>query len=164
MIKKLKNFYKNNRIYSILMIISLFCLILMVSGVVIYFVNQTVSSPYGNRLDGIKNHNIDSSIEDLKKYYKDSKGVTNSNVRVQGRIIYIDVEMEKTTSNEAIQNLAVGCLEKIPDTEKTYYDIQFIFKREDLTPYLGSKSASQTVISWANYSIDTTTTTTSKKK
>ena len=44
MIKKLKNFYKNNRIYSILMIISLFCLILMVSGVVIYFVNQTVSS------------------------------------------------------------------------------------------------------------------------
>ena len=78
MIKKLKNFYKNNRIYSILMIISLFCLILMASGVVIYFVNQTVSSPYGNRLDGIKNHNIDSSIEDLKKYYKDSKGVTNS--------------------------------------------------------------------------------------
>lgn len=164
MIKKLKNFYKNNRIYSILMIISLFCLILMVSGVVIYFVNQTVSSPYGNRLDGIKNHNIDSSIEDLKKYYKDSKGVTNSNVRVQGRIIYIDVEMEKTTSNEAIQNLAVGCLEKIPDTEKTYYDIQFIFKRECLTPYLGSKSASNTVISWANYSVDTTTSTTTKKK
>ena len=164
MIKKLKNFYKNNRIYSILMIISLFCLILMVSGVVIYFVNQTISSPYGNRLDGIKNHNIDSSIEDLKKYYKDSKGVTNSNVRVQGRIIYIDVEMEKTTSNEAIQNLAVGCLEKIPDTEKTYYDIQFIFKREDLTPYLGSKSASKTVISWANYSVDTTTSTTTKKK
>lgn len=164
MIKKLKNFYKNNRIYSILMIISLFCLILMVSGVVIYFVYQTVSSPYGNRLDGIKNHNIDSSIEDLKKYYKDSKGVTNSNVRVQGRIIYIDVEMEKTTSNEAIQNLAVGCLEKIPDTEKTYYDIQFIFKREGLTPYLGSKSASKTVISWANYSVDTTTSTTTKKK
>ena len=111
------------------MIISLFCLILMASGVVIYFVNQTVSSPYGNRLDDIKNHNIASSIEDLKKYYKDSKGVTNSNVRVQGRIIYIDVEMEKTTSNETIQNLAVGCLEKIPDTEKTYYDIQFIFKK-----------------------------------
>ena len=164
MIKKLKNFYKNNRIYSILMIISLFCLILMVSGVVIYFVNQTVSSPYGNRLDGIKNHNIDSSIEDLKKYYKDSKGVTNSNVRVQGRIIYIDVEMEKTTSNEAIQNLAVGCLEKIPDTEKTYYDIQFIFKREVLTPYLGSKSASNTVLSWANYTVDTTTSTTTTKK
>jgi len=164
MIKKLKNFYKNNRIYSILMIISLFCLILMASGVVIYFVNQTVSSPYGNRLDDIKNHNIDSSVEALKKYYKDSKGVTNSNVRVQGRIIYIDVEMEKTTSNETIQNLAVGCLEKIPDTEKTYYDIQFIFKREGLTPYLGSKSASNTVISWANYSVDTTTSTTTKKK
>ena len=45
MIKKLKNFYKNNRIYSILMIISLFCLILMASGVVIYFVNQTDSKP-----------------------------------------------------------------------------------------------------------------------
>ena len=72
--------------------------------------------------------------------------------------------MEKTTSNEAIQNLAVGCLEKIPDTEKTYYDIQFIFKREGLTPYLGSKSASNTVISWANYSVDTTTSTTTKKK
>lgn len=136
----------------------------MASGVVIYFVNQTVSSPYGNRLDDIKNHNIDSVVEDLKNYYKDGKGVTKLNVRVQGRIIYIDVEMEKTTSNEAIQNLAVGCLEKIPENEKTYYDIQFIFKREGLTPYLGSKSASNTVISWANYSVDTTTTSTTTKK
>lgn len=164
MLEKLKKFYKNNRIYSILMIISLLCLILMASGVVIYFVNQTVSSPYGNRLDGIKEHNIDSSIEELKKYFKEANGVKTSNVRIQGKIIYIDVETEKTKTNEDLQNLAVGSLALIDEKEKNYYDIQFIFKREDLTPYLGSKSASQTVISWANYSMDTTTTTTTTKK
>lgn len=162
MLNKLKNFYKNNRIYSILMIISLVCLILMASGVVIYFINQTVSSPYGHRLDDIKDHNIDKYIDELKTYYKDGKNVKTSNIRIQGRIIYVDVEMEKSATNEEIQNLAVGCLTHIPDTEKNYYDIQFIFKREGLTPYLGSKSASNTVISWANYSVDTTTTTSKK--
>lgn len=163
MLQKLKNFYKNNRIYSILMIISLICLILMASGVIAYFVNQTVSNPYGNRLDGIESHDIKNELEEIRKYLEESK-VVSSNVRTQGKIIYIDVELEKTKTNEDIQNIALGTLKLLPDEAKSYYDVQYIFKREGMTPYLGSKSSSKTVISWGNYSVDTTTTTTTSKK
>ena len=43
-------------------------------------------------------------------------------------------------------------LTKFKDEQKGYYDIQYIVKREGLSPYLGSKSASKTVIAWANFS------------
>lgn len=164
MINKLKNFYKNNRIYSILMIVSIICLIIMASAVVIYFVNQTVSSPYGNRLDDIGNHDISKNIEEIESLLNSTKGVLSSNVRTQGKIIYITVEVEKTKTNEDIQNIALSTLEKLSDEDKAYYDMQFIFNREGMASYLGSKASSKTVISWANYSLDTTTTSTTKKK
>ena len=55
---KIKGFYQNNRIYCILMAISLFCLALIVSAFVVYFVEQTKTDTYGNRLDGIENVQI----------------------------------------------------------------------------------------------------------
>lgn len=164
MIKKMKEFYKNNRIYSILMIVSVICLIIMASAVVIYFVNQTVSSSYGTRLKDIEKYDISKEITEIDKTLKDTKGVISSKVRLQGKIIYIDVEMEKNKTNEDIQNVALSTLKLLSDEDKSYYEMQFIFSREGMTPYMGSKSASKSVISWGNYSVDTTTTTTTKKK
>ena len=55
--KKLRAFYKNNRIYCILIMISLACLLLLGIGVIFYFIGQATSSSYGNRLDNIENYN-----------------------------------------------------------------------------------------------------------
>ena len=62
--KKLKKFYKNNRIYCILMGISLFCLALIAMLFVVYFVNQTKNDTYGNRLNGIESMEISDSEKD----------------------------------------------------------------------------------------------------
>ena len=45
--------------------------------------------------------------------------------------------------------------ERNTDGNTSYYDIQFIFLRESYTPYMGSKSSSNTIISWINYDFDT---------
>ena len=55
MLKKIKAFYKNNRVYSILMVISVICILSIVIGVILYFIGQTNKDKYGNRLEGIEN-------------------------------------------------------------------------------------------------------------
>ena len=56
--KKLKGFYQNNRIYCILMIVSIVCIILIASAFVYYFIEQTRTDIYGKRLYGIKSVKI----------------------------------------------------------------------------------------------------------
>ena len=162
--KKLRVFYKNNRIYCILIMISLACLLLLGVGVIFYFVGQATSSAYGNRLDNIENYKVDNEIKELEKFYKESDGVKSATVRLQGKIIYVDVAMNDDKTNEDIQNIATTSLGKLTDEQKGYYDIQFIFTRDKYNPYFGSKAHSNTVISWANFKYDETTTTTTTKK
>lgn len=167
--KKLKEFYKNNRIYCILMLVSLFCFILMGSAVIIYFVHQTSSDKYGARLEGIDSYPVSSELAQLETFYKESDGVLKASVRLQGKIIYVNVEVDKKLTIEEMQNIATESLNKLKEEQKGYYDLQFTFKRDGLAPYSGSKAASRTVITWSNYHIaseetTTTTTTTTKKK
>lgn len=164
MLKKFKKFYKYNRIYCILMMISLFCFLLMGTGVVVYFVSQINTSKYGNRLDGIDNHNQSEIIKNLEGAYTDSK-IREKSVRIQGKIVYIELSVEPATTNEEIQTICTSSLNAISDEDKAFFDLQFIVKREGLIPYMGSKNHSKVNITWGNYSFDiTTTTTTSKKK
>lgn len=163
MFKKMRKFYKNNRIYCILMIISIFCIILMGASVIIYFINQSNTNPYGTRLEGIEKHELGSTLADLESFYKEQAGVKSVSARLQGKIIYVSVTVEDTIKNEEIQNMATSCLEKISDENKAFYDVQFIFTRPSYTPYFGSKISTNTMITWTNYSYDTETTTTTKK-
>lgn len=167
MLKGIRKFYKNNRIYCILMIISMFCIILMGSSVIFYFVNQSRTSPYGNRLDDIANHDLGTTLDDLRQFYSEQTGVLNvKDVRLQGKTIYISVEVEENMKNEEIQNIATSSLAKISDDNKNYYSLQFIFTRNNLNAYSGSKGPNSPTITWAKFSYDneTTTTTTTAKK
>ena len=163
MFKNVRKFYRNNRIYCILMIISTLCILLMGTCVVIYFVNQLSTSNYGNRLDKIDDHELDDSLTELENFYKEQNGVLEAEVRLQGKIIYVRVDMEENIKNEEIQNIATSSLEKLTDDNKSYYDMQFIFTRNNLNPYMGSKNASKTIITWANFTYDTEETTTAKE-
>ena len=53
-LKGLKGFYKENRVYVILMIVSIVCIVSAVVGIIVYFVGQSTKDPYGNRLEGIE--------------------------------------------------------------------------------------------------------------
>ncbi len=137
------------------MLISLFCFILMGSAVLIYFINQTTSSSYGKRLEDIEKYPVADQLKDLENYFSESEGVISRVVRLQGKIIYIDVEVQKDLTNEKIENMATTSLEKLTAEQKGYYDIQFAFNREGMSSYEGSKAANNTVIAWTNYSVDT---------
>ena len=164
MFKKLRKFYKNNRIYCILMIISILCILVMGVSVVVYFFNQMFTDSYGSRLENIEKYDLGNSLTDLENFYKSQEGVMEVSVRLQGKIIYLDVKVAETMKNEQIQTIATTRLDNISEANRGFYDIQFMFTREGLNPYLGAKNSGNTVIVWTNYTYDIETTTEQTKK
>lgn len=163
MFKKFKKFYKNNRIYCILMIISILCILSIGTSVIVYFVAQSNTSPYGERLNGIDDYDLGNSLSELETFYKEHTGVNNVLIRLQGKIIYITVDVADEIKNEEIQNIATSSLEKISEENRSFYDLQFIFTRSSYKPFFGSKISTNTNITWSNYSYDNEETTTTKK-
>ena len=149
---KLKKFYQNNRIYCILMIISFVCLVIILASVIGYFFSQTSSSVYGHRLDDNSSYPLDNELNEIKNFFNSNEVVKSVNTDTKGRIVYVILEVNKEMANEDIQTICTQSLDKFTKEQKEYYDIQYIVKREDLNPYFGSKSASKTIIAWANFS------------
>lgn len=164
MFKKMKKFYKNNRIYCILMIISIICILIMGVAVVIYFYNQMTTDSYGSRLENAEKYDLGDTLTDLENFYKEQEGIESVSVRLQGKIIYIKAHAVETMKNEQIQSIATASLDKISEENRLFYDVQLMFTRNELNPYLGAKNSGNTNIVWTNYTYDTETTTTEAKK
>ena len=149
--RKLKEFYKRNRVYSILMLVSLLCVIAIITGVILYFITQTSKDKYGNRLDGIRK----SKKEDIKKTISENELVKSVDINVKGRLIYIDIVLTsgKHADSEA---LALSILDLFSEEEKAFYDIQYIIDNEDKEteenfPVMGYIKKGNSVIKWTNY-------------
>ena len=149
--KKLIKFYKNNRIYCILMIISLICLLVIIASLILYFTSQISNSKYGNRLNDIGEHPVENELNELKGYFESNDKVQGVSTEIRGKIIYVNLTVKAELSNSDIQTLCTESLVKLTDEQKSYYDIQYLVKRDGLNPYLGSKAASKKIISWANF-------------
>ncbi len=151
---KIKTFYKNNRIYCILMAVSILCLAIIAVAFVMYFFNQTKSNAYGNRLNGIENIKISEkqAKEKADKIAEDEK-VEKASVNVKGKIVYITVYL-KDGKREDAETIAIKSLESLlTEDEKEFYDISFAFvkpKVEDKEGFtmMGYKKSDSTIISW----------------
>ena len=153
---KLRKFYRNNRIYCILMMISFVCILLLGASVLVYFIHQAASDSYGIRLDSIKEEDVKKDVEAINEWYKNKEGVINPSTRIQGKIVYITFEVDTNMTNETIEGIATGSLESVSDYVKENCDLQFIVNRKDKASYFGSKGAGKTTISWAKYNVNKT--------
>lgn len=156
MFKKLKAFYKNNRVYSILMIISIICIVAILVGVVLYFLGQTSKDKYGNRLEGIEKVEIkESKLNDIENKITESELVKSTEVVIKGKLVYITITLNTGTHADA-ESLAQTSLELFSEEEKAFYDIQYIVdnkdeKIEENFPVMGYIKAGNSVIKWTNY-------------
>lgn len=152
--KKLKKFYKNNRIYCILMGISLFCLAIIAMLFVVYFVNQTKNDTYGNRLNGIESMEIsDSEKDEIVNVIKESDKVDKATVNIKGKIIYVNVYL-LDGNRDLANSIAVKVLNTLNEEKKDFYDINFSFNKDDdeAFPFMGYKKSDATIISWSKVS------------
>ena len=156
-LKGFKGFYKSNRVYVILMFVSIVCILSILIGVIVYFARQSSQDIYGTRLDGIKSVEIkEDRLTEIENVVKENELVTKVNTNIQGKIIYLVITLSEGTPTDA-ENISVKAMEKLSEKEKSFYDIQFIFdstseSEDNIFPIMGYKKASNIVISWTKYS------------
>lgn len=156
MFKKLKSFYKKNRVYSILMMVSIICVVAILVGVVIYFVGQTNKDKYGNRLYGIDSVLIkDEKIKEIENKISENELVKSTDIDIRGKLIYVNIVLNNGTHVDA-EAIAQSSLELFSDEEKAFYDIQYIVSNENTDteenfPIMGYIKAGNSVIKWTNY-------------
>ena len=159
MFKKLSTFYKKNRVYSILMIISVICIVSILVGVIMYFIGQTNKDKYGNRLEDIENYVIkDKKIDEIEDKISENELVKETKINIKGKLIYVNITLKsgKHTDSESI---AQASLELFSEDEKSYYDIQYIVTNEDKEsvdkfPIMGYIKSGNSIIKWTNYYVE----------
>lgn len=156
MIKKLRDFYRRNRVYSILMIVSIICIIAIMVGVVFYFLGQTSKDKYGNRLVGLDKIKIsEKKSNELETKITENELVNKTTIDIKGKLIYIDIILENGKHADA-ESIAQSVLELFDEKEKSFYDIQFIVENlnkeeEENFPIMGYIKKGNSVIKWTNY-------------
>ena len=154
--KKIKEFYKRNRVYSILMIVSLVCIVSILVGVIVYFIGQTTKDKYGNRLDGIESVKIsDTKKSEVINKIKENELVDNVDIDIKGKLIYVNITL-KTGKHTDSESICQTSLEAFSEDEKKFYDIQYIVSNKDSNkeenfPVMGYIKAGNSVIKWTNY-------------
>ena len=154
--KNFKEFYKRNRVYSILMLVSLVCIVSILVGVIVYFVGQTTKDKYGNRLDGIDNVKItDTKKSEVENKIKENELVDSVKINIKGKLIYVNIEL-KTGKHSDSEAICQSALENFSEDEKKFYDIQYIVTNKDTSieenfTVMGYIKAGNSVIKWTNY-------------
>lgn len=154
--KKIKKFYKEHRVFTILMSIVIVCIILIITVLVQIFYFGNGSDKYGNRLEDIENYPISEARQsDYENNIVNTKKVKKCELKITGRIIYITMQFEENVDLEDAKNLALKSLETFSDEEKAYYDFNFTLKKntsDKVEGFLisGARNKNGTGLLWNN--------------
>lgn len=157
----MKKFYKENRVFVILMGIVVICIAIILLLAANYVFKSNTGDKYGNRLDGIKDVLIEKNQkEEMATQIKEIKKVKDAKVNVHGKIINFLVTFEKDATIDDMKSVGVKSLDFFEEEYRNYYDIEFLFTRdietkegeenEDIKSIIGYIKAGATTISWSN--------------
>lgn len=129
--KNIKKFYKEHRIFSILMAVVIVCLILLGTLLVQCFYTGN-KDKYEDRLEDISKYEIkDERLDKIEKKISEIKDVKKVNIYITGRIIYTEITFVGETDKLAAENAAILSLDEFSTEEKTYYDFHFQLEKEE---------------------------------
>lgn len=166
----MKRFYKENRVFVILMGIALVCIAIIIWMFAGYVINSTTNDKYGNRLDGISDVKINNNkIAEMESAILEMTKVQDVTINIHGKVINFNIDFDREASLEEMQNAAINCLEFFDEEYSNFYTLQFINTKmveetvetevdgeivEDVQDktytILGYRKAGATTISWSN--------------
>lgn len=152
----MKKFYKENRVFVILMGVALVCIAIIVAMLAGYVVKSTTGNKYGSRLDGISDVEIDDQKQsDLEAKVLEMNKVEDVKIIIHGKTINFNIDFQADTTIAEAQSIAPECLKLFDEDYLNFYDIQFIYtkksKEESLRefPAFGYRKAQASAISWS---------------
>ena len=157
----MKKFFKGigglilrHKLLTIICFLAFIVVIVLVNVFFSMFVSG--NGKYGNRLMGIEEVTVSSSEKkDIVSFLEEKDTVTEASVRVQGKIIYINIVFTKDTALSKAKAVAAETLALLEDDKKEYYDIGYFLTQEKTEDdenkgfkVTGSKNAKLDNISW----------------
>lgn len=127
---KIKKFYKEHRIFTILMAIVLVCIVLMATILIQCFYVGNGTDKYGNRLEGIENYEIATSRQkDFENNIANNEKVKSVDIIITGKIIYITMQINEDVALEEAKSIASKSLEEFTEDEQSFYDFNITLKQ-----------------------------------
>ena len=155
--KKIAKFFKEHRIFTMLMAVVVVCMVLIITVLINVFGGfGDDTNKYGNRLEGIDKVEItDKKESDFENNIANNDKIKSVDLRLQGKIVYITIQVEPGVMLEEAKSIAQKSLDEFNDEEKAFYDFQFMLKQNstdnsDGFIISGSKNANGTKLSWNN--------------
>ncbi len=153
----MKKFYKENRVFVILMGIALVCIAIILALLAGYVVKSSTNDKYGNRLNGIEDVRVDEGkIGEMESKILEMPKVSDVKIDVRGKIIYYNIDFQNEATIEEVKNAAINCLEFFSEDYLNFYALQFLITKSNLEesdakfPMIGYRSAGAATISWSN--------------
>lgn len=164
----MKKFYKENRVFVILMGVVLVCAIIIITLAVKYAVTSRTADKYGNRADGLDDVPISDKLKsEMESSILEMEHVKKVTVYVHLKSVSFVIDVDKETSVEEAKNISLRCLDLFPENYLNVYSLQFqVTKSEndkstskdestgetvDTTfPIYGAMKVGATTISWSN--------------
>jgi hypothetical protein len=106
---------------------------------------------YGNRLDGIKNVELTSKEKkSITDKLKENEEVKEASVRIQGKIIYINIKFNDDTNLDKAKEIANNSLKEIDEDQLKFYDLGYFLTKDGENGFnvTGTKNAKLDKISW----------------
>jgi hypothetical protein len=130
--EKIKEFIKNNKGLSVLIVLGIILLII-ITIILVEFLKERGNSEYGTRLDGINKVKIsEKKLNSVEKTIKENEQVEKADVRIQGKIVYINITYKTDTELGTAKDIANGILEEFEEDELKYYDFScFLVEQDD---------------------------------
>lgn len=149
--KKIKDLIKRHKVLFIFCIVVLVALIILL----VVFLQMTIntSGRYGNRLDGIEEVEISKdTLTDISTSLEEKEEVSKAKLRIQGKIIYVDITFNKGTTKDKGKEIASSTVSEFSDDEQDFYDFSFVLnedsEEENAWSSIGSKNSKDADISW----------------
>lgn len=131
-------------------------IIVLIMLYVFFSVFISSDGQYGNRLDGIEKVEISKKDQkEVAEFLEGKEEVTKASVRIQGKIIYINIQYQASVSLDRAKEIATETLGQFDEDEKKFYDIGYFLTQEEQEGensggfvVTGSKNANLESISW----------------
>ena len=130
--EKIKDFIKNNKGLSMLILLGIILLIIIII-ILVEFLKERGNSEYGTRLDGIDKVKIsEKKLKEIENTIKENEQVEKTNIRIQGKIVYINITYKTDTELDTAKEIANSVLEEFEEEELKYYDFScFLVEQDD---------------------------------
>ena len=154
--KKIGNFFKEHRIFTMLMAIVIVCFVLIMTVLINVF--GGFNGDDGYRLEGRDQVEItEKKQSDIKNNITNNEKIKSVSISISDKSnrIHITMIVESGVLLEEAKGIALKSLDEFTEEEKAFYDFIFTLKQEatDKDPGYtieGAKNASGTQLKWNN--------------